>query len=230
MAPAGVRHSPAKGASQAPERLSALRPLTLPVRGNGKPRRIFASREQGRVLALYRHRIVSLVASTLLWIDAPGPGSNCHQKRFSDLLDRYSYPCGGLYFDPKKFAKKTVGIGIIWGKSMSRLIVGLAFVLSVGVFAFISSSAEAQQARNLAEFCVVWQGVCNRTCPSGAGNCSRDCASRVAACRSSGCFHFNNPGPRCYNNARDRERTDAKYAPDPKRAMERRQKARETSI
>ena len=110
---------------------------------------------------------------------------------------------------------------------MNRLIAGPAHFVSAAIvaIAFISSSAEAQQARNVAEFCGVWQGVCNRTCPSGPGNCRSECASRVAACRSSGCFHFNNPGPRCFNNARDRERTDAKYAPDPKRALELRKKA-----
>ena len=164
----------------------------------------------------------------LLWIGAAGPGRNCQQKRFPDLI---------IGTCTLRIASISIQINLRrkydWqpphcgGKSMNRLLVGLALFVSAAV-AFISSAAEAQQARNLAEFCVTWQGVCNRTCPSGAGNCTRDCASRVAACRSSGCFHFNNPGPRCFNSARDRARTDAKYAPDPKRAMERRQKARES--
>lgn len=110
---------------------------------------------------------------------------------------------------------------------MTRLFVGLALVLSAGIInlAVASSPAEAQQARTVSQFCAVWQGVCNRTCRSGPGNCTGECASRAAACRSNGCFHFNNPGPRCFSDARARELTDAKHAPDPQRERERRQKA-----
>jgi len=86
--------------------------------------------------------------------------------------------------------------------------------------ALVPAPAEAQQARNIPEFCNVWQRICNRTCPSGPGNCTGECASRHAACRTSGCFHFNRPGPRCFNNAADRALTDANLArnPDQERA------------
>jgi hypothetical protein len=56
-APAGLRHWPAKGASQAPGRLSALRPLTLCERELGKPRRRI---RLARALTLARSLAVTL--------------------------------------------------------------------------------------------------------------------------------------------------------------------------
>jgi hypothetical protein len=43
------------------------------------------------------------------------------------------------------------------------------------------------------------------------------------------CVPINRPGPRCYTDATARELTDPKYAPDPQRARERRERAREGS-
>ena len=102
---------------------------------------------------------------------------------------------------------------------MKSLIAILGFTLSAGFFTIAASSlADAQQARNVAEFCGVWQGICNRT-----GSRS-ECASRATECRSSGCFHFNRPGPRCFSNAADRALTDVRLAPNPERERARRAK------
>jgi hypothetical protein len=106
---------------------------------------------------------------------------------------------------------------------MRGLLRGLNTTLAAGLLAILLfAPADAQQARNVTEFCGVWRGVCNRTCPTGAGNCTGECATRHAACRTSGCFHFNRPGPRCFNNAADRALTDANLAPNPDRERARR--------
>jgi len=97
-----------------------------------------------------------------------------------------------------------------------------ACVLVFGIFAVSASkTATAQEARNVAEFCGIFQGVCRRTCPGG-GDCSPECATRAATCRATGCFPFNVPGPRCFNNPSDRALTDAKLAPNPERERKRR--------
>jgi hypothetical protein len=88
---------------------------------------------------------------------------------------------------------------------MKGLSLGLGVTLAVGLFTtLVSVPAEAQRTRTVAEFCNFWQRTCNRTCPTGPGNCRRECASRASACRMSGCFYFNSPGPRCFNNPADR--------------------------
>ena len=106
---------------------------------------------------------------------------------------------------------------------MKRAIAGCAMILMAGLFA-PAGSVQAQQAKNLAEFCGVWQGVCNRTCPSGAGNCRPVCTERRATCLATKCFPFHSPGPRCFTDATARELTNTKYAPDPQRERERRAK------
>jgi hypothetical protein len=91
------------------------------------------------------------------------------------------------------------------GNAMKGLLLGLGVTLAVGLLTtLVSVPAEAQRGRNVAEFCNVWQRICNRTCPTGPGNCRSECASRNSACRTSGCFHFNRPRPRCFNNPADR--------------------------
>jgi hypothetical protein len=100
--------------------------------------------------------------------------------------------------------------------------VWLASALALGIFFFSApDTATAQEARNLGEFCAVWQRVCNRTCPGG-GNCASVCRERVAQCQSSGCFHFNSPEPRCFNNASDRGLTNLRLAPNPEQERKRR--------
>jgi hypothetical protein len=107
------------------------------------------------------------------------------------------------------------------------LVFGLALVLSAAFFTtVVPTTAEAQQARNIAEFCASFQGVCNRTCTTGPGTCRNACASRRSACLTSGCFHFNSPGPRCFSNAAHRAMTDAKLAPDPERVRQLRRRMR----
>ena len=98
----------------------------------------------------------------------------------------------------------------------------LVSAIACGKFFFSATyRATAQEARNLGEFCGVWQGVCNRTCPGG-GNCASVCRDRAAQCQSSGCFHFNSPRPRCFNNTSDRALTDARLAPNPEAERKRR--------
>ena len=109
------------------------------------------------------------------------------------------------------------------GECMKRVV---ALLVTVAAVHLSLASARAQEARSLAEFCGVWQGVCNRTCAAGAGNCRPVCAQRRGTCLSTQCFPFNRPGPRCFNSAADRALTDAALAPDPRRERERRQRAR----
>jgi hypothetical protein len=110
---------------------------------------------------------------------------------------------------------------------MRTLIGAFALVLVTASIA-LPIQAAAQEARNLREFCAVWQGVCNRTCPAGPGQCTNDCASRRGACQATGCYHFNSPGARCFDNAEARRLTDTKYAPDPAAERARRaQRARQ---
>jgi hypothetical protein len=97
----------------------------------------------------------------------------------------------------------------------------LACALALGIFFSATNTATAQVARNVGEFCGIRQLVCNRTC-RGGGDCSLDCTTRLAACRSNGCFHFNQPRPRCFNNAGDLALTDIKLAPNPERERIRR--------
>jgi hypothetical protein len=98
----------------------------------------------------------------------------------------------------------------------------VSIIILVAGLSAIAPLAEAQQARNLAEFCGVWQGVCNRTCPAGTGNCQPVCAQRRATCMTTRCFPFNNPGPRCFTDASARQATDTKYAPNPQSEQQRR--------
>jgi hypothetical protein len=102
---------------------------------------------------------------------------------------------------------------------MKALTIVSAFIL--GLCNFSPSPVSAQEARNVAEFCVVWQRICGRTCPSGK-DCSVECSRRASQCRSSGCFPFNSPGPRCFNSASDRALTDARRAPNPEVERKRR--------
>lgn len=72
--------------------------------------------------------------------------------------------------------------------------VGIA--LSIALLALSITGASAQSSKE--QFCQMWHGICNDT-----GNASV-CKSRLSGCRASGCYHFNNPGPRCWNNTADR--------------------------
>jgi hypothetical protein len=101
---------------------------------------------------------------------------------------------------------------------------GLAVAVALASSAFVIAPAGAQQAKNVAEFCATWRGVCNRTCPQGRGNCDPECNRRLAQCRKTGCFHFNVPRPRCWSNAEDRRLTDLRLAPDPEAARAKRKR------
>jgi hypothetical protein len=60
-----------------------------------------------------------------------------------------------------------------------------------------------QPKQSRVTFCAVWAQVCQRTCVQGAGNCGAACGQRLDACRSSGCFHFSSPRPRCDSDPED---------------------------
>lgn len=49
------------------------------------------------------------------------------------------------------------------------------------------------------QFCSGWHDTCKRTCPAGVptASCHAVCEGRLQSCESTGCYHFNNPGPRC---------------------------------
>jgi hypothetical protein len=81
-------------------------------------------------------------------------------------------------------------------------LLALATILSVIVFSIEPTFAVGSRA-----FCGTWLNLCNRTCPGGAGTCGEVCGARYNACLSSGCFHFNTPGPRCQGNAVDQAAT-----------------------
>ena len=77
----------------------------------------------------------------------------------------------------------------------------LAIACAAG-FAALGSVPSAHAAGcSKAAFCAGWYVVCKRTLPAG-GSVSV-CDSRRSACLSSGCFHFNSPGPRCVSNPAD---------------------------
>ena len=79
----------------------------------------------------------------------------------------------------------------------------LLFVLGVlSTFAFIDP-VNAHGPRQ--KFCSTWLSLCKQTSPGPQG--PGVCASRHSSCLSSGCFHFNNPGPRCETSAEDKSVT-----------------------
>ena len=85
--------------------------------------------------------------------------------------------------------------------------VAIMVICVVGFFgAGIGKSQGAVQCSN-ATFCGGWYAVCKRTLPVG-GSISV-CDQRRSACLSSGCFHFNNPRPRCKSNPADLKLTTA---------------------
>lgn len=92
--------------------------------------------------------------------------------------------------------------------SIGRLLcVTVVAILSVSVS---PTSAHAQPAKTIGQFCSTWNNVCKRVCTQ-SGMCGT-CPSLHQGCLSSGCFNFRS-GARCFNNPRDVELTDPKYAP-----------------
>src|SRR5262245_9925239 len=72
----------------------------------------------------------------------------------------------------------------------------------VCVMGLLGAPAHGQQMSRSA-FCTAFEQICQRTCPQGPGSCGAICGQRLEACRSSGCFHFNVPRPRCETNSAD---------------------------
>ena len=84
---------------------------------------------------------------------------------------------------------------------MTKLWLGM---LALAFAALVGAGASAQNYPiTKSQFCGQWEMVCNRTCPGGPGTCTDICKSRRSACDSTGCFHFNVPRPRCYDNRED---------------------------
>jgi hypothetical protein len=69
--------------------------------------------------------------------------------------------------------------------------------------ALLRQPTDARPKASRVTFCSAWAQVCQRTCPQGPGNCGAFCGQHLDACRSTGCFHFNNPRPRCDSNPKD---------------------------
>jgi len=80
-----------------------------------------------------------------------------------------------------------------------------AGLLALAVLSLAPPAAAQSCPTNV--FCGGWRNVCLRTCP--AGDCTAVCTQRYNACLSSGCFHFNSPGPRCKSNPADLKLTTA---------------------
>jgi hypothetical protein len=75
---------------------------------------------------------------------------------------------------------------------MSHYLLGLALLLA-SLFASKSAMACPVQV-----FCSGWNAVCQRT-----GGLPEVCSARRSQCLKTGCYHFNNPGPRCRSNPQD---------------------------
>ena len=82
----------------------------------------------------------------------------------------------------------------------SLLITTAVLVSTTTLLVFSPNRALAVGSEN---FCGTWLRLCNKTCPEGPGKCERVCAQRYKGCRTSGCFFFNVPGPRCEGNSND---------------------------
>jgi hypothetical protein len=80
------------------------------------------------------------------------------------------------------------------------VIVRVAMLAGVSAAVVIVASSLAQ-AETRAQFCARWHGVCARCDGLGATvsrqTCLKTCGTRLAECRTSGCYFFNVPGPRC---------------------------------
>jgi hypothetical protein len=74
-------------------------------------------------------------------------------------------------------------------------------VISAGA-SFAQGLAQQGGQPTLPDFCMGWERVCQRTCPSG--DCTGECARRRAVCDQTGVYHFNEPGPRRYSSCADR--------------------------
>lgn len=74
----------------------------------------------------------------------------------------------------------------------------VAVFLAAGM---LLAHAGAAQAETRAQFCARWHAVCTRCDGLGASvpraQCLRTCSGRLATCKRTGCYHFNDPGPMC---------------------------------
>jgi hypothetical protein len=80
---------------------------------------------------------------------------------------------------------------------------GTRLWLAMTIFAVAGLSVCPAFAAGSEAFCSTWLKLCNKTCPDGPGSCGGACAQRDGGCRTSGCFFFNIPGPRCEGNRND---------------------------
>jgi hypothetical protein len=87
--------------------------------------------------------------------------------------------------------------------SIARLIILMA--VSARVFCFLGAASESARAETRAQFCARWHAVCTQCTGRGATvpreTCLYHCAARLQECRTSGCYFFNVPGPRCQGQA-----------------------------
>ena len=131
-----------------------------------------------------------------------GHSGYCSRPRLPPLLFKGMMNCS-LQIN-LAMTRFRVFLNDFWEKIMRFMGIGLPVlaILSFAVLPIESASAAGSPA-----FCGTWLKLCNKTCPGGPGTCGGVCSARHKACLSSGCFHFNTPGPRCQSNALDETAT-----------------------
>jgi hypothetical protein len=76
-------------------------------------------------------------------------------------------------------------------------------VLIAGIVVVCAFVGQAE-AQSRTAYCARWHNVCRTTCPANTPKvvCHATCDDRLNACKSSGCYFFNVPGPRCEGQVR----------------------------
>jgi hypothetical protein len=77
-------------------------------------------------------------------------------------------------------------------------------ILALAALTLMFLSDGAALAQNRGQFCARWHNVCKKTCPAGVPKaaCHATCEDRRERCLKTGCYFFNNPGPRCQGEQR----------------------------
>jgi hypothetical protein len=78
----------------------------------------------------------------------------------------------------------------------------IVFALQVAAGLLVSTLIMAEPARadySRNAFCGRWHQICRTTCPAGVPieRCHAVCQGRLGQCAKTGCYHFNQPRPRC---------------------------------
>src|SRR5688572_16733099 len=94
--------------------------------------------------------------------------------------------CMRLTASPDSASLYWLSIDLLGGHSVRYAIAAL----------LVLSGLASADARTRSAFCARWHNVCKTTCPGFGASavCLATCVDRLAACRKSGCYHFNKPG------------------------------------